>query len=436
MHTFTVHRDKNDTSKLLFVVRILGCFNGYNTQSAFTTLHSFHMAFQVTKEGKGKAFHYTATDRFDHEMLKNVSAMELLGVGWLSPEVLNQSANSSNCIYLRESFPAIGRDTITANLWDPYGPHQARSSNRVFTEKEKVFRDFFQYDQSFGLMSSGYKVPPSVHWEGEEDGKMCRTALGRMITLFANGKSVPGFEMVGADRPAGFCIAYLMSYRNVLSKIVINDQDSCIESAVRVAIVEELQDIPKINTFFALSIIAHHGSDNEIFTHAGWKSTAIGAVHGAWVLEKFYDEPTLEKANRYCKGSQSTNLQTRMSEKARDIFITMEDKAKQLSLTRISSDRGGILTSPFGTWDYYGVSRKLVKGQTKEFKANPSRIVEFIDYCRKVSSVVPPLDKLFKPSEADKEQLAKKSIPFTKWVETSQLEVRPVGFAAIDDNEV
>lgn len=424
MYTFTLHLQS--PLVLRMVIRSSGCMNGYGQDGSMVSYQNSTHVIDITKNPTGRCY--------DFNRVSGASGSvpgEFLAFGWVHDTLVSTTADqSSGAIYLAET--ASG---FLQNLWATvYNNHCFKNHNpnyqasvtpkhrkRENTPNEKIIQDFFDYGGS-------WSYAPSLEGLVRQFGAVSTNSsnaycgLYQFLRKIVTASASVGFDLVGSDRKAGFCVAYLMSFRNI--SYALSEIDKSRDMATRTMSHEIIKYLlaptrggtgGPIDGLFCLSLINHHGSDNEIFGHAGVNVEVTGVSKGFWALEKFCPENTLAHVRRYYKGNQSQNFR----DGANKYYATLGTPKFSKVL---GYEYGGFLRNPL-TMDTYSMCKKLVSKVKASYQVENgaiSHILSYFDESAIANAKI--LDDLLKGKSEDAlsqeklDQLKKKSVPFKNWV--------------------
>lgn len=282
------------TKQVVFSIRSMTCFNGFNTHNAFdfeAPVRSLMCTLSADLQFSGE---YVDNPRNDAVRANpGYSQWECLGIGWLDyytyagEDVVARMARS----------PKIHERSITAVLND--ARCSLRGSSRVLTPNETILARIFEW-----FKSNSQRTP-----EGGT-GSMLRALKTMVATRYM------AFDFVGSERPSGQAVAYLQVFRN-LSQESYNGWTT---------LPGMLDLAPSLNNFRVgngriksliplLSCLFNHGSDSDILSFAGTNVCSYMCQHGFWEHPELFSDPrSMLVEGRYNKGNQSARLQGKFEE--------------------------------------------------------------------------------------------------------------------------
>ena len=464
MNTFRLFKLSDNVMRL--VISNHGCMNGYNTQKGFTSWNGVQFTFDL--KFSSKESDDILVCGVTQEDMHGSPGGTLLGFGWVhSNEValpdqstgpLGVVCGVRNLMYSSQINhmyrKGIMRNHIfNSNVKDKFGSLMEYGDvltgysgvRRQLTQKEQELCSFFNRRTPVNTGPRRYQRNISFDSKVKDilGVDMSQSNMARFISNLVNRASSPAYDIVGADRCVGFGVAYLMSYRNV-SNIMINSMDyrsnTLMNSVLSQSISRiheivdsiRIKDRDKIDELFCMGLLGHHGSDSEIFAHAGDISQSIGVVHGFFALEKYFTQQTIEGADCYNKGYQSSTLQSNLAKEYPG--FSLEEPCVPVNSVSFS----GFLQAPIAI-DVFSISDTLTRTTKKEYIIDNDRI---IGVYRKLTKFLPAaMNKISEIgiNTTQKERLIKTSKTFSQWVSTESAiyQTRPSdGFdvAIMDDN--
>lgn len=296
-----------------FEVRSMTCFNGFNSESAFTPKPNSVIDVSVNLEGVGSE---ACTVRPSEA---SGTLWECIGMGWLSNNVVaNESFtemmnNPPNFAGNREQLTSMLNIEHITNRVISMSSYTWVAGTRVLTEHEGWIGNALAQLKAAAVTS----IPQSEAIRLRGSLMYCAVHLNPYHQWCL-------YDFVGSERPSGAAVSYLQVYRNT-SQTILNGNNTvklqsvaallaCIDPGGRHYKITFKSFMPILSNLFNV------GGDSDIFSFADSPFVALQAMRfGTFSLSNFYlDSRPMTTEGRYAKGQQSLRLSEKVSRAARE----------------------------------------------------------------------------------------------------------------------
>lgn len=296
-----------------FEVRSMTCFNGFNSESAFTPKSNSVIDVSVNLAGVGSE---ACTVRPSEA---SGTLWECIGMGWLSNNVVAGEAftammnNPPNYFGNREQLTSMLNIEHITNRVISLSSYSWVSGTRVLTEHEVWIGDALAQLKAAEVGS----IPQSEAIRLRGSLMYCAVHLNQYHQWCL-------YDFVGSERPSGAAVSYLQVYRNTSQNILnVNNNVKLQSVAALLACIDPGGQHYK-TTFKSfmpiLSNLFNAGGDSDIFSFADSPFVALQAMRfGTFSLSNFYlDSRPMTTEGRYAKGQQSIKLAEKVARAARE----------------------------------------------------------------------------------------------------------------------
>lgn len=296
-----------------FEVRSMTCFNGFNSESAFTPKPNSVIDVSVNLAYMGsEACTVRPSEARD-------TLWECIGMGWLSNNVVAGEAFSAmlssppNYAGNREQLTSMLNIEHITNRVISMSSYSWVSGTRVLTEHEVWIGDALAQLKAAAVGS----IPQSEAIRLSGSLMYCAVHLNQYHQWCL-------YDFVGSERPSGAAVSYLQVYRNTSQNILnVNNNVKLQSVAALLACIDPGGQHYK-TTFKSfmpiLSNLFNAGGDSDIFSFADSPFVALQAMRfGTFSLSNFYlDSRPMTTEGRYAKGQQSIKLAEKVARAARE----------------------------------------------------------------------------------------------------------------------
>lgn len=296
-----------------FEVRSMTCFNGFNSESAFTPKPNSVIDVSVNLEGVGSE---ACTVRPSEA---SGTLWECIGMGWLSNNVVVGEAFSAmlnsppNFAGSREQLTSMLNIEHITNRVISMSSYSWVAGTRVLTEHEGWIGNALAQLKAAAVAS----IPQSEAVRLRGSLMYCAVHLNPYHQWCL-------YDFVGSERPSGAAVSYLQVYRNTSQNILnVNNTVKLQSVAALLACIDPGGQHYK-TTFKSfmpiLSNLFNAGGDSDIFSFADSPFVALQAMRfGTFSLSNFYlDSRPMTTEGRYAKGQQSIKLAEKVARAARE----------------------------------------------------------------------------------------------------------------------
>lgn len=296
-----------------FEVRIMTCFNGFNSESAFTPKPNSVIDVSVNLEGVGSE---ACTVRPSEA---SGTLWECIGMGWLSNNVVAGEAFSAmlnsppNFAGNREQLTSMLNIEHITNRVTSMSSYSWVAGTRVLTEHEGWIGTALAQLKAAAVDS----IPQSESVRLRGSLMYCAVHLNPYHQWCL-------YDFVGSERPSGAAVSYLQVYRNTSQNILNVSNTVKLQSVAALLVCIDPGGHHYKTTFKSfmpiLSNLFNAGGDSDIFSFADSPFVALQAMRfGTFSLSNFYlDSRPMTTEGRYAKGQQSIKLAEKVARAARE----------------------------------------------------------------------------------------------------------------------
>lgn len=303
-----------------FEVRSMTCFNGFNSESAFTPKPNSVIDVSVNLAGVGSE---ACTVRPSEA---SGTLWECIGMGWLSNNVVAGEAfttmmnNPPNFAGSREQLTSMLNIEHITNRVISMLSYSWVAGTRVLTDNETHIANALVQLKGVGPTN----VPQSEAIRLRSSLMYCAVHLNRCHQWCL-------YDFVGSERPSGAAVSYLQVYRNTSQNILNPNNTVKLQSVAALLACIDPGGQHYKTTFKSfmpiLSNLFNAGGDSDIFSFADSPFVALQAMRfGTFSLSKFYlDSRPMTTEGRYAKGQQSVKLAEKVARAARERQLLPSD---------------------------------------------------------------------------------------------------------------
>ena len=296
-----------------FEVRSMTCFNGFNSESAFTPKPNNVIDVSVNLEGVGSE---ACTVRPSEA---SGTLWECIGMGWLSNNVVVGEAFSAmlnsppNFSGSREQLTSMLNIEHITNRVISMSSYSWVAGTRVLTEHEGWIGNALAQLKAAAVTS----IPQSEAIRLRGSLMYCAVHLNQYHQWCL-------YDFVGSERPSGAAVSYLQVYRNTSQNILSMNNTVKLQSVAALLACIDPGGQHYKTTFKSfmpiLSNLFNAGGDSDIFSFADSPFVALQAMRfGTFSLSNFYlDSRPMTTEGRYAKGQQSIKLAEKVARAARE----------------------------------------------------------------------------------------------------------------------
>lgn len=295
------------TKQVVFSVRQMTCFNGFNTSNAFAFIRQERtLLCDLSEENVfGGSYHdIPAVSLVDDR--PGYSRWECLGIGWLdysiaAGEDVAQVMERNPKVHPRQFALALNNERCGRYVAEGEG---SVNTKRVLTPNELILAGIFNW---FSQTSNQ-----------RADVRGLGFMLRALVTMRATRCMT--FDFVGSERPSGQAVAYLQVFRNLSQESrdgwihfpgMLNLQDQLARWTASASSIKSLVPL--------LSFLHNTGSDSDILSFAGSNVCAFMCQYGFWQHPELFMNPrSMLVEGRYNKGAQSQRLGQNFEELVRN----------------------------------------------------------------------------------------------------------------------
>lgn len=309
-----------------FEIRDFVCFNGFNTDSAFTNQRDNFDCVLVAPDRNGEVQNAELSLGCGPTPRSSVTGDRLglgpsgavnrqwncVAIGWLN-EIgfgswdTKKDYPEGGCISRRpvESL-VLNNESGFGQYTDVHGSIHA--SKRILTPNElfvaKVVNNLYRGAE---FLNSNNITRIALTRHQRFSGSHCFSTLLLGLHHYSN----MAMDFVGSERPSGMAIAYLQVYRNAAR--TWTSQASTVGTPTVMGL-DRIRRSQRVRSIIPLlSCMYNNGGDSDILSHTSRTGlvAAQAMKHGVFTLGEFFqNNASMIQENRYNKGSQSASLGT------------------------------------------------------------------------------------------------------------------------------
>lgn len=306
-------RTLNGQRHVGFEVRSMTCFNGFNSETAFSNKPNGVIDIAVNLEAVGAAA-CTVRPTEDAGTL-----WECIGMGWLSNNAIvgepftQMMSNPPTFSGSREQLSSMLNIEHITNRVISMSSYSWVSGTRELTANERNIANALEQLKAVGPTA----VPQADAHRLRASHVYCAVHLNQFHQYSL-------YDFVGSERPSGAAVSYLQVYRNTSQNMLNPNNINKLQSVAALLATIDPGGQHFKTTFKSympiLSMLFNAGGDSDIFSFADSPFVALQAMKfGTFSLSKFYlDSRPMTVEGRYAKGQQSMKLAEKVARAARE----------------------------------------------------------------------------------------------------------------------